>query len=76
MKVFIGITQNQEEIQIYLAERAGSLGSLTELGPFLTQEDALRWLNYLKENIRNLEEITSNNVSLEGGWYGFTFEQM
>ena len=33
-------------------------------------------LNYLKENIRNLEEITSNNVSLEGGWYGFTFEQM
>lgn len=76
MKVFIGITQNQEKIQLYLAEKGGLLGSLTELGPFLTQEDALRWLNYLKENIKNLEEVTSNTNSSEGSWYGFTFEQV
>lgn len=76
MKVFIGITQNQEEIQSYLIEKGGLVDSLTELGPFLNQEDALQWLNYLKKNIRNLEEITSATISSEGGWYGFTFEQM
>lgn len=76
MKVFIGITQNQEEIQLLLAQQNGLLSSLTELGPFLSREDALRWLNYLKGNISNLEEMTSDTLSPGGSWYGFTFEQM
>ncbi|CAG35778.1 hypothetical protein [Desulfotalea psychrophila] len=77
MKIFIGITQNQEEIQRLLTYQGGTKDSLTELGPFLSQEDALLWLNHLKEKIRNLEELSSmENTSKDGGWYGFTFEQI
>jgi hypothetical protein len=76
VKIVIGITQDPEKIQVVFSEYKGKPGSLTEVGPFVSKEDVLKWLNCLKGKIGDIEEIkTEQELSIEAVWYGFTFEQ-
>ncbi len=77
MKIVIGITQNPEKIQSIFSQYLGKPGSLTEVGPFVSKEEVLKWLNCLKGKIGDIEEIdTEQELITETVWYGFTFEQI
>lgn len=76
MKIFIGITQDLDEIEQLVLHKSGEITSVTELGPFLSKDEALKWLRYLKSKISDIEEVCTKRKFLkEAGWYGFTFEQ-
>ncbi|MGL1931291.1 MAG: hypothetical protein OCC45_05970 [Desulfotalea sp.] len=76
MKIFIGITQTPEEIRAHFSPQSGEAASLTELGPFVSKEEALNWMMYLKSKIRDIEEVIMEGQPLKDGvWHGFTFEK-
>ena len=76
MKIFIGITQNPEEIRTLFSPESGEAASLTELGPFVSKEEALNWMMFLKSKIRDIEEVVMTEQTVkDAGWHGFTFEQ-
>ncbi|WP_163336766.1 hypothetical protein [Desulfopila sp. IMCC35008] len=77
MKVLIGITKEQRNIEEIITRYHGQSGSLVEFGPFISKMDALNWLAYLKSRIGDFEEIIPEFQSgSESAWYGYTFEQM
>jgi len=72
----IGITQELSEIESIITLNKGDSSSLTEVGPFLSEKDALSWLSFLKSRIGDIREIYSKPDPHKGSvWYGFTFEQ-
>lgn len=76
MKIFIGITQNPEEIRALFSPQSGEAASLTELGPFVSKEEADDWMKFLKSKIRDIEEVVMKEQTVkDAGWHGFTFEQ-
>ncbi len=76
MKFVIGITHEPKNIKEILSRYQGEHGSLTEVGPFVSQVDALNWLVYLKSIIGDFEEIIpKSQLHKEAIWYGFTFEK-
>lgn len=76
MKIFIGITQNPDKIRSLFSPQSGEEASLTELGPFVSKQEALNWLVFLKGKILDIAEIQIDEEPLkDAGWYGFTFEQ-
>lgn len=76
MKIFIGITQDLDEIEQFVLYKNCDITSVTELGPFLSKDEALIWLKFLKSKISDIEEICSDRkLLIDAGWYGFTFEQ-
>lgn len=75
MKIVIGITQEPERSAEYLSRKYGESGSMTEIGPFRSKQDALDWLLYLKGEIGDVEELIPEQRSdNEQIWYGFAFE--
>jgi len=75
VKIVIGITQHPEKIPDLMKEHQGVDGSATEVGPFLSQEDAFTWRDSLKSRITSIEEIPMEKNSLSAAvYYGFTFE--
>jgi hypothetical protein len=77
MKIIIGITKEQKNIQKFVAKYHGRSGSLVEFGPFVSKNDALNWLTYLKSQIGDFEEIYPEFQSgKESVWYGYTFEKL
>lgn len=77
LKIFIGITQDLNEVETLLASHNGLASSLTELGPFWAKDEALEWLAYLSSKILTIEDITNKNGQpQDASWYGFTFESM
>jgi len=76
MKIIIGITQEPKKIKGLLSVYHGKTESLTEIGPFVSEVEALNWLVYLKSRIGEIEEIIPElQTSTDALWYGFTFEQ-
>ncbi len=76
MKIVIGITQEPEKVEGLVSRYYGESQTLTEVGPFITQVEALNWLVYLKSIIGDIEEIIPEVQSpKEALWYGFTFER-
>lgn len=75
MKIVIGITQDPENIENYIDQYAGKVGSATEVGPFLSQEEARVWQESLKNKISTIEVVPEEpNIQLDAVFYGFTFE--
>lgn len=76
MKIVIGIIQDPKKIEGLISQHQGKIGSLTEVGPFVSQKEALIWLDFLKSKIGDIEEISYEHESpTETVWYGFTFEK-
>jgi hypothetical protein len=76
VKIIIGITQEPEKFKEFVSMNFGDIGSLTEVGPFISKMDALNWLVYLKSLIGYFEEIIPDLQSGKDAiWYGFTYER-
>ncbi len=76
VKIVIGITEKPETVRDIIAQFGGNLESLTEVGPFLSIEEALEWLNSLKAKINDIVEIPVKfDEEYETVLYGFTFEK-
>lgn len=74
MKIVIGITQEPQQILDTLSE--AEKVTLTEIGPFVSKIEAANWLDFLKSQIGEFEEILAENqTGNEAIWYGFTFEK-
>ncbi len=77
MKIVIGITGHPEKIVDFIELYQGEKDSLTEVGPFLSWEEALGWQNGLKSKIENIEEVSVEPQTFsETVYYGFTFERV
>ncbi len=75
MKIIIGITQEPGKAKQLMSKYNGNARSLREIGPFVSQVEALNWLVYLKSRIGDIEEIyPEDDTATESIWYGFTFE--
>jgi len=76
VRIIIGITQDPKRIQTLVATYQGRRETLTEMGPFISKEEAGNWLGFLKSKISAIEEISPEQEFDEDKlWYGFTFEQ-
>jgi hypothetical protein len=76
VKIVIGITQYPEKIEDFITLYQGEIGSVTEVGPFLSEKEALVWLDCLKSKIGEIEEMPrEQHASGESVYYGFTFER-
>ena len=77
VRIIIGITQDHARIQTLLATYRGRRETLTEMGPFISKEEASHWLSFLKSKINPIEEIFPEQTFDEDKlWFGFTFEQL
>ncbi len=77
MKIVIGITGHPEKIGSFIELHQGERDSLTEVGPFLSWDEALAWQDSLKSKIEEIEEVSVEPQTLsETVYYGFTFERV
>ena len=62
VRIIIGITQDPKRIQTLVATYQGRRETLTEMGPFISKEEAGNWLGFLKSKISAIEEISPEHV--------------
>lgn len=76
MRILIGIFQNKEDVTRFNKRRMLDIGSLTEVGPFFSENQARLWMNELHSRIGNSEIAFVPETKDKGlKWYGFTFEE-
>ncbi|MBM9616308.1 hypothetical protein JWJ90_18745 [Desulfobulbus rhabdoformis] len=76
MRIVIGITQDRKRMRQLLTTYAGTEETLTEMGPFLSKEEAQNWMQFLESKIAGCREIPPEQGESEDLlWYGFTFEE-
>ena len=75
MKVLIGITQGHREDEDSICKEFKGPGMKTEVGPFMSSEDASRWMTFMMARAEGYEQVTIPSKSSDDNlWYGFTFE--
>ncbi len=75
MKALIGITQSPKEAEVNVCREFKGSAVRSEVGPFMSSEDASRWMQFMMARAEGFEQITIPFKSSENNlWYGFTFE--
>lgn len=74
MKLLVGIYQKKEQVEQYIVATGSKDASVTEVGPFPSRLDGVRWMEYLGEKIKNYEIASFPLESTDKEpWYGFAF---
>jgi hypothetical protein len=73
MKSLVGIYQEQEQVDQYLDSIGVGHTDIVEVGPFSSRLQAMEWMEFMKQKIRNCELARcSTEYVNKTPWYGFT----
>lgn len=73
MKVFIGITQDPEQVINFMSKDYKGNAICSEVGPFVSATDASKWMKYMTTGTKDFEtkEFPSESPA-DTPWYGVT----
>lgn len=75
MKVQMGIFQEQEQIDTYLATKGIEHDDIMIAGPFSTRMQATEWMDFIEKRIdQGKMERHAVGLMNQQPWYGMTFE--
>lgn len=75
MKVLIGITQAPDETEQRIYTEFEDVGTAAIVGPFLSSDEAARWMKYMLSRTGSYTQLPSPTTPLAGQyWYGITCE--
>lgn len=73
MKAFVGIYQEREQADRYLDSIGMEPEAVMEVGPFVSQFQAVEWLEFMTTRIPDCKSARcGNETSSQRLWYGFT----
>jgi hypothetical protein len=76
MKLQLGIYQEQEQINKYLAAKGIDHDDIQVAGPFPTRLEAVEWMNFVEQRVgRGPMERHSVGLMNQRPWYGLSFKQ-
>lgn len=76
MKIQLGIFQQQEQINTYLASKGIEHTDIMIAGPFPTRLQAVEWMDYIEKRAgQGKMERHAVGLMNQQPWYGMTFEK-
>jgi len=73
MEAFIGIYQEKEQVDRYLDSIGMEPEAVVEVGPFVSQFQAVAWLEFMAAKIPGCNSAScGGETSGQHLWYGFT----
>lgn len=76
MNIMIGIHQQEEKVDKLYQNLGLHAASLVDAGPFPDKNEALAWIEYMRQRNGDCQFIEMPNPeNTATPWYGFSFEQ-
>ena len=75
MKVQMGIFQEKEQINTYLASKGIAHNDIVEAGPFPSRSQAMEWMDFVEKKMGSGKvERHAVGYMNQAPWYGVAFE--